>query len=280
MYIIEKNLNSDHAVLSSSVKGPLTKSKTNPITSDKDQSNCVSINDMNAYIIKCILSLILPVDNVSPRSQSFGLEFYELQRFLCSNPSVKIIEIYNVMSSATSLSSSSNYGNSSAKSNPLLKKLFSIMPKYKSNTNEQFKSLNSLIISRGSSPESSEYNTKSAISQIWQEIDLIKKNLNPVEWNPFTMDFWSSSKNFIEPNTSGNSNTSSSLKSKTNSLTIATNRNKSVDYLKEIVLKSKQKYSVGAYLHWYEKFNINNDHFQNAFENLNTIIDSYEQMTS
>ena len=154
------------------------------------------------------------------------------------------------------------------------------MPKYKSNTSEQFISLNSLIISRGSSAESSEYNTKSAISQIWQEIDLIKKNLNPVEWNPFTMDFWSSSKNFIEPNTSGNSNSSSSLKSKTNSLTIATNRNKSVDYLKEIVLKSKQKYSVGAYLHWYEKFNINNDHFQNAFENLNTIIDSYEQMTS
>jgi len=280
MHIIEKSLNSEYTInSSSSLKPTLSKSKANSITNDKDQNNSISINDMNAYIVKCLLSLILPVDNVSLRSQSFGLELYEIQRFLCSNPNLKIVEVYNVTNNASSLSSSSNYGNSSVKSNPLLKKIFSLMPKYKSNSSEQFTSLNSLLILRGSPTDSSEYNTKFAISQIWQEIDLIKKNLKPVAWNDkFSIDFWSSSKSFLEPNT--NTSGPSSLKSKSSSLTIAVNRNKCVDYLKEIVSKSKEKYSVGAYLHWYEKFNISKDHFQNAFDDVNTIIDSYEQMTS
>lgn len=280
MYILEKLLiNESNTNNSSSLKPPLSKLKTNSNKIDKEQNSGISINDMNEYIIKCLVSLILPVDNVSLRSQSFGLELYEIQRFLCSNPNLKIIEIYNVMTNAASFSSSSSYGNSSTKTNPLLKKLFSLMPKYKQNTSEQFTSLNSLLISRGSTEPSTEYNTKLAISQIWQEIDLIKKNLKPVAWNEkFAIDFWSSSKSFIEPN--ANVSGSSSLRPKTNSLTIAVNRNKCVEYLKEIVSKSKEKYSVKAYLHWYEKFNISNDHFQNAFDNVNTIIESYEQMTS
>ena len=282
MSIIEKMSNDSLTAPSVTTKTQLlpfnhSKLKSNASSSNDKQSNSVTLDLMNDYIIKCLLNLILPVDNVSLRSQSFGLELYEIQRFLCSNPNLKIVEIYNVMSNNSALGSS-NYGNAAIKSNPLLKKLFSLVPKYKSNTSEQFTSLNSLLISRGAPHDSTEYNTKAVISQLWQEFDLIKKSLQPVKWNPFTIDLWSSSKSFNETS-NASSNNGSAQKIKTNSLTVCLNRNKCVEYLKEVVSKSKEKYAVKAYVHWYEKFNINNDHFQRAFENVNTIIDFYDQMT-
>ena len=276
MNLVEK-ISSDSSSLTSSAI--TTKNQLLPFnhsklkTNTEKAPNSVSLNEMNSYIVKCLLGLILPVDNVSLRSQSFGLELYEIQRFLCSNPNLKIIETYNVNSLSVSSSSSSNYGNSTIKSNPLLKKLFSTVPKYKSNTSEHFTSLNSLIIARGTQ-DLTEYSNKAVVAQIWQDFDFIKKNLQPVKWNPYTIDLWSSKSSISEPNAP-----QTNQKLKSNSLTLAVNRNKCVDYLKEIVLKSKEKYAVGAYLHWYEKFNINKDHFQNAFENVNTIIDSYDQMT-
>ena len=43
--------------------------------------------------------------------------------------------------------------------------------------------------------------------------------------------------------------------------------------------KAHLKYSAKAYLHWYRKFNITNENFDLAFENVKQIIDSYELMT-
>ena len=215
-----------------------------------------------------MLGLALPVDNVSVRAQSFGLELYEIQRFLCANPCLKLVEVYT----ASSPSQAPSQGVS--KTNPLVKKLFSLVPKYRGSTSEQFTSLNSLLIARGPQ-DLPEYSTKGVVAQIWQDFEFIKKSVQPVKWNPFTIDLWSSRSAISEPKAPALAKTTAA----TNSLTIAVNRNKCVEYLREVCDKSREKYAVGAYLHWYEKFSVSGDHFRAAFDNLNTIIDSYEQMT-
>lgn len=262
---LEKSANSDH----SESKTSLLNSKTGllPFNSAKlvknlpgiDSPSSVSLNEMNSYIIKCLLNTISPVDSVSLRCQSIGMELYEMQRFLCPNANLKIVEFYNLSSSSVS-----NL-NSSTKSNSLLKKLLSSIPKYKKDcqNERQFTSLSSLIIARGDQ-DPNEYNN---------QLDSIKKSLNPVVWNPFTIDFWSSKAAFNEP-------LSSKTTIRTNSLAVCTNRNKCVEYLREVLEKSKSKYSAKAYLHWYEKFNVGEDQFESSFYNLNLIIDSYDQMTN
>jgi hypothetical protein len=112
-----------------------------------------------------------------------------------------------------------------------------------------------------------------------QEFELIKKSLNPVAWNPYTIDFWSSKHSINQPDTAHRSTTSKSQQPTTNSLTIATNRNKCVDYLQDVLDKSLKKFKVKAYLHWYDKFNITDDHFQNSFQCIQNVIESYYQIS-
>jgi hypothetical protein len=240
--------------------------------------NTISIKQMNSYIIRSFLDMIYPVDNVSLKSQSIGMEYYELQRLLCPNPNLKIIELYDVNVSPSSFSSVSRYSNVNNNKIQLVKQLLSLVPRYKKEfTDNHYVSLNSLIIARGTHDLNNDnYSTKQIMSQIWQDYDLIKKHLNPVEWNPFTIDFWSSKSSINDPYI----NTTTNTKAKSNSLTIATNRNRCVDYLKQVEEKSLEKYKARAYLHWYNKFNINDDHFENSFENIRNIIDNYNYMTA
>jgi hypothetical protein len=282
--LIEKQANEVSRSTPSSTKSallPFNNPKLNKKSASLESSlpNSISINDMNSYIVKCLLSSIYPVDSVSLKTQSFGLELFEMQRFLCSNPNLKIIEVYNVNSSSSGLKSTSLSDRSSnqlTKSNPLVKQLISVVPKYKRDTTQLYTSLNSLLIARGNQ-DLNEYDNKMVVSQIWQDFDLIKKSLNPVEWNPFTIDLWSSKYAINEPEST--TNTNNAAKTKTNSLTLAVNRNKCVDYLSDVLSISKKKFVARAYLHWYEKFNVGDDHFEKAFENLGQIIDSYTQMT-
>ena len=189
---------------------------------------------------------------------------------------MKIVEIYNV--NKTEANSAFNSINQVTKSHPLLKSLLSIVPKYKKNFTEQFTSLNSLIIARGGQYDQ---NGKSlSTSQLWQEFEMIKKFLNPVQWNPYTVDFWTSKNILNEPGSiASNKGTGLSNKSNNLSLTFALNRNKCVEYLEDVYEKATRKFNNKAYLHWYHKFDISDEHFQDAFENVRLIIDSYVQMT-
>ena len=54
------------------------------------------------------------------------MEFLEMQRMLCSNPLTKIVEIYNVSGSEVL----ANCGGVKSKSNPLLKALIDVVPKW------------------------------------------------------------------------------------------------------------------------------------------------------
>lgn len=244
-----------------------TKNTLNPLNKLANETNehTVSIYDMNKYIIKSFLSVMYPVESVSFKSQSIGMEYLEMNRFLCSNPSLKLIEIYNMTSHSKSETTRTITTSNGSKWNPHLKTFLSMVPRYNKSLNEPFVSLNSLFIARGQDSSS---------SVLWQDYDIIKKSLNPVDWNPFTVDFWSSKYMISNESTATNKN-----KAPQSSLTLATNRNKCVDYLRDVVNKATLKYSAKAYLHWYEKYNIKEDEFKIAFDNVRNIIDSYEMMT-
>ncbi len=128
--------------------------------------------------------------------------------------------------------------------------------------------MQALIITRGC-------NSNNELSTLWNDQDTIKKCLNPVEWNPFAFDFWSS-KNALNCDLTANKTSTKTHLNKMVpvSLTFAVNRNKCVEYLKEVRDKSILKYANKAYLHWYLKFNVGIDHFENAFENIQNVIDS------
>lgn len=106
----------------------------------------ISLTDMNGYIIKCLLGTVYPVQSVSLKEQSTGMEFLELQRMLCSNPLMKIVEVYNVngmetlapAQTANRLNNASSARNGEIKSNPLLKSLVEIIPKYDKSLSRQF----------------------------------------------------------------------------------------------------------------------------------------------
>ena len=100
---------------------------------------------MNSQIVKSLLGLVYPVESVSLKMQSVGMEMYELQRLLCANPSMKIIELYSVNGIETlapAANSRPTFGNSQRnnelKSNPLLKSITSVIPKYDKGLVKQF----------------------------------------------------------------------------------------------------------------------------------------------
>lgn len=244
--------------------------------------NPISFHEMNSYILKSFLNCIYPIGSVSSNSQSIGLELAEMQRILCSDKNLKLVELYT-------LDTSSN-------SNMLIKNLLNLIPKYRKSTETKITSLNSLIIARGKFEPANNEPSTGVDQLIAKEFDLITKSLNPVAWNPFAIDCWTSkcALNY-EPTNNRKSNsydfdddngnyskqkTTTTTTPITASLTIATNRNKCVDYLSEVLNKSWTKYQHKAYLHWYEKYSIGREHFAEAFENLTKIIESYKFSTS
>lgn len=258
--ILSKSNQTSAAVSSKTGLVPFNGSKLVKKYTPPENDPLISLADMNSQITSCFLNTFNPVDNISLKSQSFGMEFLEIQRFLCPNFSLKIIETHNVNNLNTTKSVYE-------KTNPLLKKMLSNLVKFKPNSIDSYTSLGSLFIARGLQ-DFKEYNNEHVLGQLVNDLDLINKTVNPVKWNPFTLDFWTA-KNSLDIG-----------KSKANSLTLCINRNRCCDYLMQIESKARLKYTAKAYLHWYEKFNISNCFFDNAFENLNTIIDSYNEMTN
>ena len=199
-------------------------------------------------------------------------------------PSMKIVELYNVntdMLATSSDSRSTLKRTSPTKTNPLLKQILSTIPKYRADSAsiyEHYTSLASLVISRNSSPEPADVKQSSQVTQLIQEVSAIKKALNPVDWNPFTIDFWSSNTTITEPRSSPSAVKSSSKSDASASLTLALNRDKCVDYLSEIKEKAMLKFTSKAYLHWYEKFRVGQQDFLDAFANLQEMIDSYNSI--
>lgn len=252
----------------------------NTITNNNVSSvNNITLDDMNSYLIKCLMSTIYPVDNVSLKNQSIGMEMLELNNILCANKNLKIVELFTLTERTKSYFSSKI--NATSSTDQLLKEVISFIKKRKQTSNNQnnmqktYSTINSIIILRG--------------NDLYQNLHLFQKSedeikllLNSIKWNPYSVDYWASRKALEYDKTKNKVDNSTRKQSiqPHSSITFALNRNYCVDYLEEIKRKSLIKYNSKAYLHWYQKYNVDESQFEHAFENMNCIIDTFNQMTS
>jgi hypothetical protein len=237
--------------------------KFNQKTGSTDSN--VTLNEINSYIIQTIISTIYPVDNISLKNQSIGMELLELKNQLCSNNNTKIIELFSLTEKSKSyFSNKINPVSSAASASPILKELSTFIKK------QNYSTINSIMILRGD-------DLANHVNLFQRAENDIKTMLNCVKWNPFTIDYWTSKKGLTTVKQQQNS--TKSINSPQSSITLAMNRNYCVEYLEEIRKKSLEKYKVGAYLHWYEKYQVDKSFFDHAFENINSIIESYHKMT-
>ena len=234
--------------------------------SELKESN-VTLNEINSYIIQTIISTIYPVDNISLKSQSIGMELLELKNQLCSNNNTKIVELFSLFERSKSHFSNKISSGTGSSVNPIMKELSSFIKKQ--NPKKHYSTLNSIMILRGD-------DLVNSLGLFQRAENDIKNILNCVKWNPYVVDYWTSKKGLT---TTLSSNSAKSNSGALASITFALNRNYCVDYLEEIKNKSLQKYKVGAYLHWYEKHQVDKSFFEHAFENIEFVIDSYNKMT-
>jgi hypothetical protein len=274
--ILERSNNETHRTSDSTstknVLVPSTKLVKKSTSMDSLSPNAISFEDINAYIVKSFLNALYPVEGVSLKLQSIGMEFLEMQRVLCANRDLKFLEFYSVgKSEAKKASNADTYH----RTHPLLKQILSVLPKYKANSiHEPYSSLNSLVVARGWN----EYTAKFLVEEVWPDAEAVKKALNPVGWNPTAIDFWHA-KHGLNDVSSEKSSTTTTTTRTNSSITIVTNRNKCVEYLSDVAEKSTRKFKARAYLHWYEKLNIGSEQFENAFDNLSSIMNSYGEFT-
>jgi hypothetical protein len=275
---------SQHADASRSLTASKTgllpnKKSTNPASSTTESlsSNSISFRDINCYIVKSFLNALYPVESVSLKTQSIGMEFLEMQRVLCSHRSLKLLEFYNVSKSESKQTMSAN-ADAYHKTHPMLKQILSLLPKYKTDlaapVNEPYKSLGSIVVARGFNEITSRY----LVEDLWKDVEPIRKALNPVAWNSNSaVDFWYA-KNGI--NESGGVKPSSTATASVNtSITIVTNRNKCIEYVRDVATKAELKYRARAYVHWYERFGVCGEEFDHAFENARHVVDAYTEFT-
>ena len=235
-------------------------------------NDLITFNDMNSYIVRSMLTSMLPVDSVSLREQSIGMELLEMCRLLCSMPSLKIVEQLTANMTESSIVVDRYAPKSKEQEHSLmsmlLKRSFGSMPKFDQRTErpERYVSLSSLLIARSNLDTCNQQ-----LAYLWSNYELIKRNLNPVKWNPHSIEFWTSSQLVNECG-------AEQKKSKSSSMTMCMNRTRCVDYLSEVQARSMSKYKQRAYLHWYEEFGVGDDYFRNGFESVQHVIDAYKSI--
>ncbi|XP_052080636.1 tubulin delta chain-like [Mytilus californianus] len=94
-----------------------------------------------------------------------------------------------------------------------------------------------------------------------------RKSFNTVSWNPFSIDIWTAKTNSIGPKD-------------TASITVASNSESIVEYLKTVYERSRVKFAAKAYLHWYHKYGVTNEDFEEAFNVVEDIIQNYKSAFS
>lgn len=91
----------------------------------------------------------------------------------------------------------------------------------------------------------------------------IKLACNTVEWNPFPVDFWFSQEPALQ---------------EAKHMSLLSNTSSVTPYLNCVLEKSEKMLQAKAYLHWYQRYGIETETLESAFDNLRTIIDSYNNL--
>ncbi|XP_076087725.1 tubulin delta chain-like [Mytilus galloprovincialis] len=118
-----------------------------------------------------------------------------------------------------------------------------------------------VVIARGDS-------TETFYPQMTQGLEKkFRKSFNTVSWNPFPLDIWTAKTNSIGPKD-------------TASITVASNSESIVEYLETVYERSRVKFAAKAYLHWYNKYGVTNEDFEEAFGVVEDIIQNYKSAFS
>ncbi|KAM3873356.1 tubulin delta chain-like [Diretmus argenteus] len=111
-----------------------------------------------------------------------------------------------------------------------------------------------LAVARGNSDNS--FHLSNALKKL-------KKGHRCVSWNPFPIDHWTDPKNRL-----GDS-CSSRL------LTVCSNHSSVSRFLDHVVQRSKEMLRAGAYVHWYQRYGVEESDFELAMETCSAIIQEY-----
>ena len=200
--------------------------------------NAVSLSLMNMYVASCISGVLLPMNSSTHKDFSTG---QELIRLMCPSPSMKF-----ACTDYTTRKKPSWDDAVQAIGRTLGSREVDMY---------QYATVATLAVVRGTTVQP--FTRQSMISFEKKIRSLYCMN------NQNKVDFWTA-----------NSNTSSQNDNST-SLTIATNSSIIVPYLEHNLQTAQKKYDCGAYLHWYTKYGAKEYDFEQAFDKIQTVIDSY-----
>ena len=94
--------------------------------------------------------------------------------------------------------------------------------------------------------------------------DKLKRMYNTVNWNPFPIDFWLSKEPYHQER---------------KYMSVLANSSSVCDYIKDVHRKARVMFEEKAYLHWYQKYGCEESMFSEAFEEVQTIVDNYINLT-
>ncbi|XP_017326691.1 uncharacterized protein LOC108267194 isoform X2 [Ictalurus punctatus] len=196
---------------------------------------------MNAHITSCMAGLFLPVKTLTTRSQSLGIEPWELVRSVCPIPTAKLL--YTAQASAREMSHWDSLASETLQNLPQL-----------SPDGKPYSSRAVLAVARGNQDNSF------IVSNVLQKL---RQAHRCVHWNPFPVDYWT------DPLNEANVSLSARM------LTVCSNHSSVTRLLGHVAQRATEMLSARAYLHWYKCYGIEIEEFQQALNTLSGVIEEY-----
>ncbi|XP_063076307.1 tubulin delta chain-like isoform X1 [Engraulis encrasicolus] len=204
-----------------------------------------TLSFMNRHIVSCMAGLLFPVNSLTTASGlSLGMEPWELIRSVCPMPSAKLLSI--TQASSREKQKWDRLAGLTLQSVPQLS------PAGKSYTSRAV-----LAVARGDQDKS--FATSRALYKL-------KRGHRCVAWNPFPIDHWTDPCNEMTGSSSGAAQL----------LTVCSNHSSVTSLLDHTLRRSKEKMDVRAYLHWYERYGVETQDFQQAMDTLLNVMEEYD----
>jgi len=232
---------------------------------------------INRYISSCLLDLLSPLKESSYYQENFnhnplidvnnpahalaGVQLSHLITSTCPLSSHKLLECWTTsgLVANSSIKSNQSFNPFAASWSDEIETLIRIIPREASHIENEFtdsRTLTSTLYLRGPQTIPNE--------QINRLTDKLTLALPPVQWNSFPIKIYESE---LCPQTST-----------IQSLSICMNRTRHCNYLESVLLSAKRQFNVGAYLHWFQRYDCHETDIKQAFERIQTIIDDYSEI--
>ncbi|KAL8612612.1 hypothetical protein ACOMHN_006598 [Nucella lapillus] len=207
-----------------------------------------SFNSLNKVIGHTLAGLFLPTDTLATSGDvSLGQEPWELLRATCPLPATKFIHTTHTAKSHLSWEG-------------LVSQCLHTVPRY-SAQGLPFGCLAGVVVARGDVSGTFPAALQRGLGQ------RIRRSWSCVDWNPSPLQSWTAFQNSFGAKDSA-------------SVSMAVNSSCVTQYLDTVCQRSKVMLEVGAYLHWYERYNTSKEDMEEAVNVLQVCQDDYREMTA